>query len=71
MQSLPFSLQIFRETKESELQNLLRAKRELEAKLAKYGHVPQDDMDSSSKLELSLGEFLKYSLGCFKMPFTM
>ena len=50
-----FSIKIFRETKESELQNLLRAKRELEAKLTKHGHSFQDDVETASKMEMSIG----------------
>ena len=52
---LYFSMKIFRETKESELQNLLRAKRELEAKLTKHGHSFQDDVETASKMEMSIG----------------
>ena len=52
---LYFSIKIFRETKESELQNLLRAKRELEAKLTKHGHSFQDDVETASKMEMSIG----------------
>ena len=44
--------QIFRETKESELQNLLRAKRSLEGKLAKLGSSVLEDSDNSSRVEL-------------------
>ena len=42
--------QIFRENKESEIQNLLRAKRELENKLAKiaHGYFPEDN-DTASR----------------------
>ena len=44
---------IFRETKESELQNLLRAKRNLEGKLAKLGSSVSEDSESSSRIEPS------------------
>lgn len=48
-----FPLQIFRETKECEIQNLLRAKRELENKLSKvaHGYIP-DDLDMNSREDL-------------------
>ncbi|XP_064597908.1 LOW QUALITY PROTEIN: nephrocystin-3-like [Liolophura sinensis] len=44
---------IFRETKECEIQNLLRAKRELENKLSKvaHGYIP-DDLDMNSREDL-------------------
>lgn len=41
--------QIFRETKENELQNVLRAKRNLESKLAKLGSSSLEDADNSSR----------------------
>ena len=47
---------IFRETKESELQNLLRSKRELESKLAKVGASMFDDLDCQSRIEASAGK---------------
>ena len=50
--------QIFRETKEGEIQNLLRAKRELENKLAKlaHGYLPdENDNTSRTGLDASLG----------------
>ena len=56
MKSVVHGVQIFRETKESEIQNLLRAKRDLEAKLAKYGHSFQDDIETASKMEMSIGD---------------
>ncbi|CAL1539739.1 unnamed protein product [Lymnaea stagnalis] len=42
---------LFRETKESEIQNLLRAKQELENRLSKlaYGGITQDDNESHSR----------------------
>ncbi|KAH9498826.1 Nephrocystin-3 [Bulinus truncatus] len=42
---------LFRETKESEIQNLLRAKQELENRFSKlaYGGIPQDDTESQSR----------------------
>lgn len=45
-------LQIFRETKESELQNLLRAKRDLETKLARLGVSFLEDSEGASRLEV-------------------
>ena len=51
--------QIFRETKESELQNLLKARRDLESKLFKVaGHGILDDTESTSKVDASLGNLL-------------
>lgn len=44
---------IFRETKENEIQNLLRAKRELENKLSKVSHgYPPEDTDTTSRTGL-------------------
>ncbi|KAI8761259.1 nephrocystin-3, partial [Biomphalaria glabrata] len=42
---------LFRETKESEIQNILRAKQELENRLSKlaYGSIAQDDTDSQTR----------------------
>ena len=63
-------LQIFRETKESELQNLLKARRGLESRLAKLGHVTPDENENSSRIELSIGTILfifgtmENSIGC-------
>ena len=57
-------LQIFRETKESEIQNLLRAKRELENKLSKvaHGYLPEDtDTTSRSGLESMYYFFYLYT----------
>ena len=49
-----FIFQIFRETKESELQNLLKARRDLESKLFKVaGHGILDDTES--KVDASIG----------------
>ncbi|KAL5005675.1 hypothetical protein ScPMuIL_016833 [Solemya velum] len=46
---------IFRETKEGEIQNLLRAKRDLENKLSKLSHgYIQDDLDSTSRRSVLL-----------------
>ncbi|KAK2146989.1 hypothetical protein LSH36_575g02042 [Paralvinella palmiformis] len=46
---------IFRETKESELQNLLKARRDLESKLFKVaGHGILDDTESTSKVDASI-----------------
>ena len=55
---LVFCIQIFRETKESELQCLLKSRRDLEAKLTKYGHVTQEDLETSSRLELASSKLL-------------
>ena len=57
--------QIFRETKEGEIQNLLRAKRELENKLAKlaHGYLPdENDNTSRTGLDSSLGRCLSVCL---------
>ena len=54
-------LQLFRETKESEIQNLLRAKQELENRLSKFAFGCQagDDSDSHSRHGLGdLGLFI-------------
>jgi len=54
-----FCFQIFRETKESELQNLLKARRDLESKLFKVaGHGILDDTESTSKVDASIGKII-------------
>ena len=52
--------QIFRETKESEIQSLLRARRDLESKVAKLSHGVFDDVESVSRvaMETTIGERL-------------
>ena len=50
--------QLFRETKENEIQTLLRARRDLENKLAKVSHgIPLEEGDNGSRigLEMALG----------------
>lgn len=59
-----FQFQIFRETKEKELQNLLHAKRELDTKVYKLNHGLSiddrhaDDRGSSGGNESALGTSL-------------
>ena len=54
-------LQIFRETKENEIQNLLKAKRDLEVKGAKL-NVSTDDPEATSKAGLNDTSLGKWSL---------
>lgn len=54
------SVQLFRETKESELRNLLKTRRDLETKLSRVGL--EDQSDPSSRLEASLSELMMSSL---------
>lgn len=49
--------QLFRETKEGEIQNLLRTKREAENRLSKLMHGLAEDIDTASRSGLvDLGE---------------
>jgi len=59
--------QIFRETKESELQNLLRAKRDLENKLTKVGSTMLEDIERASRLEASAGKSRRISVTVFQI----
>ena len=55
--------QLFRETKEGEIQNLLRTKREAENRLSKLMHGLTEDMDTASRSGLGdLGDFFFYNL---------
>ena len=49
------AFQLFRETKENEIQALLRARRDLENKLAKLSHgIPVEEGDNGSRIGLEM-----------------
>ena len=53
-------MQLFRETKEGEIQNLLRTKREAENRLSKLVHGLAEDIDTASRSGLvDLGKILR------------
>ena len=68
-----FFFQIFRETKESEIQNLLRAKRDLESKIPKLNQeFMSDSYDDNDSPESGLDSVGKYScLFYFIFPYML
>lgn len=66
---IAFCSKIFRETKESELRNLLKAKQDLEIKLARLGGSAFEDAETTSRLENSGGASKTLSLSFIPCSF--